>query len=251
MPRINIEMDLFTDSRFLMLIAETGNYEAALGALVHLWIVGAKLFLETQGVISDKVWHRERLHHKLITCEFVVLTEGGYYISGAIKHFQWIKIASDKGKKSGAMRIAKSHIDEMNRTAVEPQLNRGGTSSLLFSAPLCSALLNSKRKNNTCSPNGERKSFDLDKIYQTYPRKQGKSSGLRKLKGMIKTSEDYESLKIAIERFVEFHRSKHTEPQFIPHFSTFVNQWRDWLDPLTGTTDSRIGRQTIADILED
>lgn len=72
--------------------------------------------------------------------------------------------------------------------------------------------------------------FDLDKIYNAYPRKKGKAAGLKKLQSTIKTLEQYEAVMAGVERYATECAGK--EQQYIKHFSTWVNQegWHDGLD---------------------
>ena len=91
---------------------------------------------------------------------------------------------------------------------------------------------------------------DLDALYQAYPRKKGKSAGLKKLAKELKTPESVAAFGEALERFKSHHRQESTEPRFIPYFSTFVSEWRDWLDPQTGTVETPRPRG-IAEILAD
>jgi len=70
--------------------------------------------------------------------------------------------------------------------------------------------------------------FDLNLIYSKYPRKVGKTPGLKKLTRQIKTIEDYHLLTKAVENYAIHCSTLRTEPQFIKHFSTWVSEWRDW-----------------------
>jgi hypothetical protein len=79
-----------------------------------------------------------------------------------------------------------------------------------------------------------RSDFDFRAVYQAYPRKLGKAKGLAKAAKDVKTDADYQALVGAVGRFVEHHRSAGTEEKFIPHFSTFMSEWRDWTEPDTG-----------------
>jgi hypothetical protein len=81
----------------------------------------------------------------------------------------------------------------------------------------------------TSFENSTRLEFDLDAIYALYPRKIGKTPGLRKLKKEIKTKGDYDDAITAATRFAEFIKGR--DPQYIPYFSTWANQWRDWINP--------------------
>lgn len=76
--------------------------------------------------------------------------------------------------------------------------------------------------------------FDLESVYDAYPRKQGKTKGLQKLKTQIKNSEQFDLLKKSISNYKSFLVRKKTEPQFIKIFSTFCNEWEDWVDERSG-----------------
>lgn len=80
----------------------------------------------------------------------------------------------------------------------------------------------------------------INRAYGLYPRKLGKSDGIKKLQKDLKTEADCKLFFMALNRFIEHHKKVETEPCYIPYFSTFVSTWRDWLDPLTGaSTDLR------------
>ncbi len=71
--------------------------------------------------------------------------------------------------------------------------------------------------------------FDLEAAYALYPRKIGRTPGFKRLKKEIKTKADYDDLMAALTRFGEFVKGR--DPQYIPYFSTWANQWRDWINP--------------------
>lgn len=79
--------------------------------------------------------------------------------------------------------------------------------------------------------------FDLEALYQKFPKKMGKAEGLKKLKKEVKSQDDFDAVLRAIDKFKAHH--KQTDPQFIPYFSTFVSTWRDWLDPRTGSAPDK------------
>jgi hypothetical protein len=80
--------------------------------------------------------------------------------------------------------------------------------------------------------------FNFEPLYKKYPRKMGKTQGMKKAKATVKTEADYIALSKAIDRFNQYHQKKGTEADFIPHFSTFMTSWRDWLEEDTGTAQS-------------
>ena len=78
-------------------------------------------------------------------------------------------------------------------------------------------------------------SFDFEKLYKQFPRKEGKQRGLAICKTQIKTSKDYIDIEGAIKRYADYCAKNITAPRYIKHFSTFMGSWRDWLDPETGS----------------
>jgi hypothetical protein len=81
--------------------------------------------------------------------------------------------------------------------------------------------------------------FDFEILYLEYPRKEGKSEGIKKCKSQIKTILEYENLRDAIARYRDHVQKAGTETRFVKQFSTFMGCWRDWLDPRTGTAEVR------------
>jgi hypothetical protein len=69
--------------------------------------------------------------------------------------------------------------------------------------------------------------FDFDAVYQAYPRKQGKKTGMAKVQRMVTTREDYDALRRAVEKMAKGWRGQDTT--YCPHWSSFVSQerWRD------------------------
>lgn len=72
--------------------------------------------------------------------------------------------------------------------------------------------------------------FNFDKIYQEYPRKEGKQRGIKICQQQIKTAEDHQSLLKATKNYAEKCRRENTEPKYIKQFSTFMGCWRDYLE---------------------
>ncbi len=89
--------------------------------------------------------------------------------------------------------------------------------------------LEEKRRDNNIAQNEfERISFDFEFLYKKYPRKVGKSRGIKICSKDIKTAQEYQLLSEAIEKYSKHCAASGTEPQYIKHFSTFMAEWRDW-----------------------
>lgn len=82
--------------------------------------------------------------------------------------------------------------------------------------------------------------LNFDALYEKYPKKEGKSAGLKVCKNAIKTPEALIAAHKAVERYVDHLRRNKVDPKYIKHFSTFMNSWEDWLDESVGTVDGFI-----------
>ncbi len=74
--------------------------------------------------------------------------------------------------------------------------------------------------------------FDFERIYRDhYPRKEGKAKGLELCKQLIRTPEEFAHFEAAVRAYAEQCRGK--EPQYVAHFSTWVNRkrWKDFPPP--------------------
>lgn len=86
------------------------------------------------------------------------------------------------------------------------------------------------KRNQQINPNTS--FFNLEEIYKFYPRKEGKTAGMRILARDIKDRKDYEALKVAVENYTCLCRKNKTERKFIKLFGTFAGCWRDYIQPL-------------------
>ncbi len=76
----------------------------------------------------------------------------------------------------------------------------------------------------------------IEFIYSRYPRKEGKSVGIKRLKTQIKNEKDLEDFGRAVDNYVDFCKRERRPKEFIKQFSTFITEWRDWLSDETGTS---------------
>lgn len=77
---------------------------------------------------------------------------------------------------------------------------------------------------------GHASAFDLDGAYALYPRKEGKTRGMKIAARDVRTPEDYEALRRAIGNYARIQELRGTEAKYIKHFATFMGEWRDWVD---------------------
>lgn len=71
----------------------------------------------------------------------------------------------------------------------------------------------------------------LDAAYQLFPRKEGKKRGFASIRRQLTKPGDFDDFQWAVRQYAEFVKINNIEKKFIKHFSTFANEWEDWLDP--------------------
>lgn len=77
---------------------------------------------------------------------------------------------------------------------------------------------------------------DLEEFYSHYPRKQGKTPGMRTARAQIKTHDDLERLRQALVHYKLYLKAQGVAKEYVMHFSTFMTQWKDWLDENHGAS---------------
>lgn len=89
--------------------------------------------------------------------------------------------------------------------------------------------------------------FDFLAVYAIYPRKDGKSKGLKICAKVIKTQVQYDLLLVAVKRYAAEMRG--TEKQFIKHFDTWMGCWTDYADdkPGVATTPKALSSSATSD----
>lgn len=266
MARINIEDSIFKDIRFLKLIQKTQSIDEALGNMVRAWLVAQKYWVPEKCPIPLADWDKQGISNILIEVGLATKEDSGVYVHGSEEQFEWMFKLSAAGKKSAASRKIKYgssqpycpeqglNIDEQPLNTPEPLRTSSSSSSSNTKNNTSSAsppeILNSVEQTLQQmfvpkSPDRKPKAcWDLDALYQEYPRKQGKSTGMKKLTKIIDSQEKYDNFKTAIFNYRELLLKENTEPNFVKHFSTFVNCWEDYLHQTEQTIDFELVEET-------
>jgi hypothetical protein len=102
--------------------------------------------------------------------------------------------------------------------------------------------LNGEVENKRRNTRRSRAAYDqaFEEIYGKYPRKEGKAGGHKIYLRL--SDEEKRQLPVAIANYAR--RKTGTEVQYLKHFGTFMGEWRDWLDPETGSAVS-VGNPSI------
>lgn len=164
MARINLEDSLFTDGRFLNLIAKTGNVDSALGAVVRAFMLAQKYYLDESNdrLIPFNEWQRQLIDNSIIDVGLAEKRENGIYVVGSEEQFNWLLQRQAAGKKSAETKSEKDKnlVDDSSTTVERPLTTVNGSStSLLFSHYSLLNTLNSKNNNIVPTSKNEVETF--------------------------------------------------------------------------------------------
>jgi hypothetical protein len=98
------------------------------------------------------------------------------------------------------------------------------------SGPIPFETVLTNERTNEHNEHDQRTVFDFDSLYQQYPKKEGKTLGLKKCEKEIKTEESYSRLKQAIENYAKKCSLESTPKKYIKQFSSFMNCWGDYVE---------------------
>lgn len=147
--------------------------------------------------------------------------------------FQYADAKDGFKAKQSAIKILKSYglVDESD--LIIDLTNR--YLSVQGQSPDCPSISISKIKikGNTGSAEGE-----IETLYQGYPRKQGKSDGIKRLLADLGAGAQAADMVRARDNYIAHLKRDNVEAKYIQHFSTWANKWRDWLDPSHGTSEN-------------
>lgn len=85
-------------------------------------------------------------------------------------------------------------------------------------------------------------------IYKLYPRKRGKTPGIKKALKEIKTLEDLKKLEIAVCNYRTQCMEDETESRYMMHFSTFMGQWEDFVEM---DSEGEMRKKTVLELLRE
>ncbi len=219
MARINWEDSIWSDPRFMKLCVKLGDEEKAAGKILMAWRLAQKCWCPDKLPIPKEKWS---FGSDLIEVGLAKESGDGIYMCGSEEHFDWWFKKVNAGKIGGLAKA--SNAKQLLEFAKQNVPSSSSSSS------------SSKTIHNTRSKSAVAIAPDLDfeKVYEKYPRKVGKKRGLTTLKSTIKTPELLLAACQAVDNYKSYLEQSKTEPQFIKHFSTFANEWTDWLDASTG-----------------
>ena len=139
------------------------------------------------------------------------------------KQEQWRKKCSDAGKKSGEARKNKDLEPKVSSTKVQRVVEPKGNIAV------CS--LQSSSASSIPSTKKTLKDISLfEDAWSRYPMKIGKKEAERHFNASVKTYEDYTSLIMAMDNYLEHLKLQQNSFKGKMNGSTWFNNWQDWVD---------------------
>jgi hypothetical protein len=218
MARINIDDDFWEESADV--VAAVGDKFRAYGMVLAFFKASQSKFKQAKAM-SDKEFAERGFHESLIG-PFAERTEIGIMARGSKKHFGWLAKRQAAGKKGGIAKASKpKQVKATSGKSKQPEASYSYSYSY------------SPSKNNIpASPDG------FAEFYLSYPRKVGKTAAMKAWRrAASKPDFSLADLLVAREKYRAYFESSGVEAKFVKHPATFLGEWRDWLDPITGTSD--------------
>lgn len=164
------------------------------------------------------------------------LIEDGYLVVS--DGFIWIKNYEDAQERRSPSAVKQQRYRDRKEAETHESTGNAVTTDALLALPGSEMIRDETRRDElfklTSPPAPESPVvplFDFASVYAAYPRKEGRTKGIARLRSQVRTPEAFEQLKQAVTHFTEKHAAEGTEKQFIPHFSTWCSGgWRDFID---------------------
>lgn len=172
-----------------------------------------------------------------------ILEDSDFYEFDADEFKAWIYILCQCSQKNtGTVSINTSHAEKVCKIpkkkmlfAIEKLQVIGIIQNVQTTSDVLNATLHyTTEQNRTNNTIHAPLVFNFEEIYKLYPLKKGKSKGLKIANREIKSDDDFGNLGRAVLNYAKSVQG--SDPKFVKHFSTFMNEWRDWLDPEAGTS---------------
>jgi len=239
---------MWSDPRFLSLSDKIGR-RLAIGTVIDFWRIAQSRWAEGEKLISESQFKIAGLPEVLFEVELAVRTDHGIYAKGAEKNFGWLSGRALAGRAGGSVRSEKKKTAALNRESLKREKSaiyaQATTSKPTKPQASSSSSSSSSNKNtNTLDQIAQKSSrFDrecFEEVYKNYPRKAGKTPGLKKCAKEIKTAKDLEDLSTAINNYSRHCDRMGYQEKYIKHFSSFMSEWRDWIDPATDRDEEKM-----------
>jgi hypothetical protein len=263
--RVNVDEKALSDPRLRRVARLMGwHVDMAIGAVVRLWMLAMNRAdednpeaLVSEGEAEDATDHRGLIAAMLESGLAERRMNGSLsllYFAGMSERAEWLaakKRAASLGGKArsdGAERIngrfapATSPATDQPRhqpSAGESPATQPAIIQPRTSPPDPALALDLKTHAQSAlrlSVPEQAKRFDFEALYARYPRKRGKTPGLKLCHKHIRSEADYALLGRAVDAYARECAGK--DPEYMLYFSTFMGRWRDYVQPESPTVST-------------
>ena len=244
MARVNVEQKALTDPRFYRLGHDLGapsEFAHAVGlvAMIRIWNECIE-----RGDYAVDGWLLQAAMGRTDACELVcdaqlaVKTRGGKYrVKGTEGRIEYLEKLRESGRVNGPKGAQFGKLGGRPRKPGN-RVSDNGADGIAGNPPPAPAPAPTKKDLSCASdaPSGAGvlvsvepvPRFDFAAIYGRYPRKVGKTNGLKRLASSVKSAGDYAALVRALGVYLAHVAGK--DKQYIRQFDTWTTTWRDWLE---------------------
>lgn len=234
--RVNVDTEAHSDPRFARLGQMLGAppafaHDVGLARMTRVWAYCTK-----RTAYALEAWEVDGFIGApdsmtlLVACKLASPDESGaYYIAGTKGRIEWYATATANGRKGGRpKRMVSESEPSSNPDHNHPVTHPGNHPQEKEEEDLSSSLdLALTRDPSAPSP---RTAWALA-VYQAFPRKEGKTPGLKRLAPQLKSEGDAAAARLAAENYAGHVKAEGRELAHVKLFSTWVGEWRDWVTP--------------------
>lgn len=239
--RVNVDEKAFNDPRMARLteLMCWSSVDLAVGAMVRLWLAALNRVTEDnpRGLLPREDADYATSHRDLVKClltvGLAVEVEGMIYLRGLEERGGFLLLQRRKGARGGKARVraerrGKQMLKPMLEPMLEQRLKPEQECGLSLTSGSGSGSGSGSLKNLSVSASLPTVLERLPEIYAEYPRKVGKTDGMRVLAKSVITDDDFDACMRAVRNFAREHAGQ--EAKFIRHFDRWARTWRDWVD---------------------
>jgi hypothetical protein len=217
-----------------------GSEKLAIGEIVIFWRLAQEQFKKNK-LISEEMFKINECSDNLFICDLAEKTPDGIRAKGDLTHFGWIIGRQEAGRAGAKITNEKRWGKKRESNDINNLVSANDQQSVSKRQPPTLTLTHTlKKKNNTYDQNHFAQD-ELERLYVLYPRKIGRQKGLKILAKQIKNQTELLDLERAIKNYSN--HVKQQDPKYIKHWSTFANEWRDWIEPIVEN-----GPKTVVDL---
>lgn len=220
MAAVTLEGRVHTDPRYKILAKLSGITKGdAIYKMVLLWDYCTEhetYFIDD--ITIDTIAEIENFHRKLldVRVQLAEMFHGKIRIKGTKGRIEWLAKKRKNGKKGGRPRKPKANLSVTETKPIGLILNNPSATVTAIATSSATA-----KKPIIYSP-------EFLKFWEAYPKHIGKGRALKAFVAGVRNVLEFEQLDYALRNYLQYCKLNN---RFYKDPTTFLNQWREWLEP--------------------